>query len=131
MHRPLAVASLTAALVLTAAAPSQAAYRPGYNQQAKAVAKAVGCKSVRLAEGAGGMTKSSLVCNLRGKRVNLITFKNERQQIQWLDLVDIAFPDGGYVGVARGVVVVAKNGNRAAASTGARALNGAVVPVGL
>ncbi|XBB68730.1 hypothetical protein ABFU82_05270 [Nocardioides sp. WV_118_6] len=77
------------------------------------------------------MTKSSLVCNLRGKRVNLITFKNERQQIQWLDLVDIAFPDGGYVGVARGVVVVAKNGNRAAASTGARALNGAVVPVGL
>ncbi|WP_377323105.1 hypothetical protein ACFJIY_00445 [Pimelobacter simplex] len=131
MHRLVAIASIVAALVLSAAAPSQAAYRPKYDQQAKAVAKAIGCKNVRLASGASGTTKSSLVCNLRGKRVNIITFKNERQQIQWLDLVDLAFPDGGYVGVARGVVAVAKNGNRAAASSGARALGGAVVPVGL
>ncbi|WP_161605505.1 hypothetical protein [Pimelobacter simplex] len=33
--------------------------------------------------------------------------------------------------LARGVVAVAKDGNRAAASSGARALGGAVVPVGL
>lgn len=131
MHRLVASASIVTALAVSAAAPAEAAPRPGYNQQAKAVAKSVGCKNVRLASGSSGMTKSSLVCNRRGKRVNIVTFKNERQQVQWLDWVDLAFPDGGYVGVARGVVVVAKNGNRAAASTGARVLGGAVVPVGL
>jgi hypothetical protein len=45
--------------------------------------------------------------------------------------VDLAFPDGGYVGVGRGVVIVARNGNRAAASAGAAAVNGAVLPVKL
>ncbi|MEO9322083.1 hypothetical protein ABFT23_01250 [Nocardioides sp. C4-1] len=126
----LLIVSLAVVIGGTVQVPAQAAYQGGYNREAAAVASKIRCKNPRLHD-RGGATKSSLVCNLRGKRVNVITFRNERQQTDWLDVVDLAFPDGGYVGVGRGVVVVAYNGNRAAASAGARAINGAVVPVGL
>ena len=108
----------------------QAAYVGSYNRTASAVAKEISCLHPRLHDG-GGMTKTTLVCDLRGKRVNVITFTDARQQTRWLATVDLAFPDGGYVGVGRGVVIVALNGNRAAASAGAAAVNGAVLPVRL
>ena len=124
----VALATVVGALLPMASA--QAAYAGGYNRTASAVAKEIRCLHPRLHDG-GGMTKTSLVCDLRSMRVNVITFTGERQQTRWLATVDLAFPDGGYVGVGRGVVIVARNGNRAAASAGAAAVNGAVVPVGL
>ena len=59
------------------------------------------------------------------------SLSDERQQTRWPATVGLAFPAGGFVGVGRGVVIVAYNGNRAAASAGAAAVNGAVVPVGV
>jgi hypothetical protein len=125
----MTVATATAVAVVLPLAPAQAAYVGGYNKTATTVAKKIHCKNPRLHDG-GGQTKTSLVCDLRGTRINVITFKNERQETSWLDRVDDAFPDGGFVGVGRGVVIVAYNGNRTAASKGAAAVNGAVVRVG-
>ncbi|GAA2242205.1 hypothetical protein GCM10010401_13840 [Rarobacter faecitabidus] len=124
------IAAVIAALAFTGltAVPAQAA-TTGYGKTATTVAKSIKCKNLRIKRGSSAMTKSSLVCDLKGKRVNVITFKSEAQQIKWLDYVPAAFPYGGYVAVARGVVIVSKNGTKSAASAGAKALNGAVVPV--
>lgn len=99
----------------------------GLGRSASKVAKQVHCKHLRHRSGAGPMAFSGVVCDLKGKRVNVITFKSKRQQKTWLGLVYLAFPGGThYCGVGRGVVVIAKNGNRPAARVGARALRGFV-----
>lgn len=125
----IVTAVATGLLALSPPASAHSAFVGGYNKTAASVASAIDCAHPRL-QSSGGMTKTGLVCDLRGKRVNVITFSTEAQQVRWLDMVDLAYPRGGYVAVARGVVIVARDGNRAAASSGAAALNGAVVPVG-
>lgn len=130
MTRAGMVASVGAGvLVLAPVASAQAAYVGGYNRTSTSVANTIGCQNLR-GQDSGGTVKTTLVCDLHGKRVNVITFSSESQQTRWLGMVDAAFPRGGYVGVGRGVVIVAYDGNRSAASTGAAAVNGAVVPVG-
>lgn len=124
----IAVVVTSLAMISLTAAPAQAA-TTGYGKTATAVAKSIKCKNPRTKSGSSSMIKSGLVCDLKGKRVNVITFKSEAQQIKWLKGVPAAFPYGGYVAVARGVIIVSKNGSKSAASVGARALNGAVVPV--
>ncbi len=124
---------LVAALVVTMGAPVPVeAAQPvdGFRTSASKIAKQIHCKNPRRRDGGDTVTYSSLVCNLKGKRVNVITFKNKRQQRTWLGLVFLAFPRGKhYTGVGRGVVIIAKNGNRPAARVGARAVHGFVYTI--
>jgi len=131
MKKILTALALGVALVAAGfAAPVSAAPVTGYGKQATTVAKSIKCKNPRDKSGSSSVYKSGLVCDLKGKRINVITFKSEAQQVKWLANVQYAFiGEKAYVAVARGVVIVAKNGNRSAASKGAAALNGAVVPV--
>ena len=128
-HAGIVASLATGVLALAPIASAQGAYVGGYNKTSTSVANTIGCENLR-GQDSGGMVKTTLVCDLHGKRVNVITFSTESQQTRWLGMVDAAFPRGGYVGVGRGVVIVARNGNRPAASTGAAAVDGAVVPVG-
>ena len=131
MHIKRFFLALLAASVLISgigALPAQAKVS-GYGKTAASVAKKIKCKNQRLKSGAGEYTKSSLVCDLKGKRVNVITFKSENQQIDWLANVPFAFVDTAYVAVGRGVVIIAKSGSKSAAKVGAKAVDGAVVPI--
>lgn len=125
-----AVAPLVALFLLVGATgtPAQAA-TVTYNKSATAIAKSIKCKNHRNKSGKGHYSKSSLVCDLKGKRVNVITFRNESSQTDWLKDVRHAFDSTAYVGAAPGVVIVAKNGNRSAARVGAKAVSGIVVPI--
>ncbi len=67
------------------------------------------------------------VCWLKGKRVNVITFKNVEQQRSWNFFAKAAFGSGFFWGNGNGALVVAKNGNRPAAKLGARRLPGRLV----
>lgn len=130
MHiRKLVVLVLAAVLSITLLQqPASAAkkFKPGFNQKATSVAKAITCKNVRSKSGAGEFTKSSLVCDLKGRRVNVITFKDIRQQMEWTDTFPFAVEAGtkGYFGYNTGVVIVAKDLNKTSARVGAKALKG-------
>lgn len=118
------VVALTALLVSTAA-PAQAAFHAGYGSSATRVAKAIGCRD-RGPEHHGAAYRTAVVCHLHRQRVDVLTFRSRRQQARWLEFMDDVW-DAGYVAVTRGVVVTARNGNRRAAVVGARAIHGRVV----
>jgi hypothetical protein len=89
------------------------------------VAREIGCKHFNPNRG-GGMVYKTGVCWLRGKRVNVITFRTRHQQRNWNAGARAAFGPGFYWGNGTGALVVARNGNRPAAKLGARRLPGTV-----
>lgn len=94
-------------------AEQSAASRASYGLQAEKVARAGNCKNIRNRSDGGRYAHSALVCDLRGHRVNILTFKSEDQEVIWLALTCAFFPKQ-WIAVARGAVVTAKDGNRAA-----------------
>ena len=79
-----------------------------------------------MAHGSGALNLGSGVCYLRGKRVNVITFRGPFQQRAWNAGAKGAFSPRFFWGNGRGALVVAKNGNRPAAKLGARLLPGKI-----
>ncbi len=125
----LAASVLGLALALSLApAATAAAYRPGYDQRATDVASAIGCTKQRLRSGPSTFTRSALVCDLKGRRVNVITFRGRAQEREWRRMVPYALAPGtrGFYGHRKGVVVVAKSFGRKPARVGARAVGGTV-----
>jgi hypothetical protein len=129
MQRFVATALTTLATVgalATVAPEAQARTKPdGFTHSASSVAKQIACKRFH-GTGNGAFTKSSGVCWLAGKRVNVITFKNGDQQYDWWDVASEAFSERFYWAWGRGIIVVARNGNLPAARAGARRIHGHV-----
>lgn len=102
---------------------------PGYGTQATVVAKRIGCTDPRLRTGDTGVIHSGVVCDLDGRRVNVITFGSARQQARWVRLFPAAVPAGrtGHFARIAGVVGVARNVTRPPARVAAKALGGRVV----
>jgi hypothetical protein len=123
------VGVLLAMTVVLLPSTAHAGVPKGYGLQASAIAKSIGCKNVSHRSGNSQFTHSGLVCYLSGYRINIITFDSVGQQKAWIDLVPAAYPHGGYVATANGMVSVAKDGNRNAAKVAAHALHGTVVHV--
>ncbi|ANH38220.1 hypothetical protein I601_1789 [Nocardioides dokdonensis FR1436] len=118
------IISLVAALVLLApTAPSAAATHTHYGESAREVAAEIGCKRFDR-NGGGALNKDSGVCWLKGKRVNVITFRGHRQQRDWNDGAKAALPSGHWWANGKGALVTARNGNKAAAKIGAKLLPG-------
>jgi hypothetical protein len=128
------LAALVFALVAVVgnASPSQAAFAPvRFKMDAKTYAKKIGCKHAYYPGGSPGAKrfhiKNSVVCWLRSKRVNVITFKDYTGQQRWENfLVDAPLNDRIYWASAHGVVIISKNGTRSAACVGYRAVKGNV-----
>jgi hypothetical protein len=120
---------LTAVLTSTLAvlAPSSTAYAatasPYYGDSARSVAAHIGCKNFRRT-GDGALNHDAGVCWLKGRRVNVITFRNRQQDRDWNAGVKEWFGAGFWWADGQGAVVVAKNGNKPAARLGARRLPG-------
>lgn len=115
------------ALVLSqSSASASAKFRPGFNQSATKVATQIGCKNQRLQSNGNSVTKSGLVCDLRGRRINVITFRDIRQQMEWTNGFPAAIDPGykGHFGYNAGVLIVAKDLNRESAKLGAQVLHG-------
>jgi hypothetical protein len=134
--RALAVAALVAVLA-AAALPATAASattvtgvndpaRNHFGETSKQVAKEVGCKRWHGHSG-GRYAKSGGVCWVKGKRVNVLTFRGPKQERTWNRLALVALGRHFYWARGTGAVVVAKNGNRPAARIGANRLPGIVV----
>jgi hypothetical protein len=64
------------------------------------------------------------VCRVKGKRVNVITFRSRRQQRNWNDLAMIALPSDHWWATGKGALVTARDGNCPAAKIGAKRLPG-------
>lgn len=120
----LIVAMVTGGAVLL---PQTASAHPHnyYGDSARLVARYLDCKHF-VSHGTGAFNLGSGVCYLRGKRVNIITFRGPDQQHDWNIGVTRSFGPGFYWGNGQGAVVVAKNGNRPVARLGARLLPGQV-----
>jgi len=89
------------------------AARGDFGIEAERIARAGNCKNIRNRSRGGKLAYSALVCDLRGHRVNILTFSSLKQEAAWLGLVCTFYPKQ-WVAVARGVVITAKDGNRAA-----------------
>lgn len=124
---------LVAGLTL-AAAPAQgvrvtfhaAQAHTHYDETSRHVANELGCKRFR-GHGGGGTVYKTGVCWLKGKRVNVITFRSAVQQRYWNVYAKEAFGPRFFWGNGKGALVVARNGNRPAAKLGARLLPGRLV----
>ena len=80
-----------------------------YGDSARLVARYLDCKHF-VGHGSGTLNLGSGVCYLRGKRVNIITFRGPGQQHDWNAVARAAFGPRYYWGNGRGALVVAKNG---------------------
>ena len=126
MNRGTTIAAATAtAAVLTLSATPAAQASTYYGRTARSVAQQLQCVNF-VGHGGGGLTYKAGVCYLRGKRVNVITFRTRTQQRSWNAAAKSAFTTRFYWGNGTGALVVAKNGNRPAAALGARRLPGTV-----
>jgi hypothetical protein len=123
VKRAILAVLVTVGLTLTAAPADASTY---YGKTARAVAKHIGCKDFNGHRG-GGMVHKAGICYLKGRRVNVITFKNKEQQRSWNIVAKNAFGSKFFWGNGSGALVVAKNGNRRAAVLGARRLPGKLV----
>lgn len=103
------------------AVPAEAAAY--YGDSARSVAAHIHCKNFRRT-GGGALNKDAGICWLKGRRVNVITFRNRQQDRDWNGTAKEWFGPGFWWANGQGAVVVAKNGNRAAARLGARRLPG-------
>ncbi|MFC6286218.1 hypothetical protein ACFP3Q_07950 [Nocardioides sp. GCM10027113] len=119
------VISLVAAVALLAPAMPAAVAAPHnhYGESARKVAREINCKRFDR-NGSGHFNKDSGVCWVKGKRVNVITFRGPRQQRDWNDYAKALLPDGHWWANGKGALVTARNGNKPAAKIGAKRLPG-------
>lgn len=118
-------AALTAFASLAQAPAALAHHQPYYGMSAMAVAEHLGCQDFT-GHGAGELNIGSGVCWLKGRRVNIITFRGPAQQAEWNGAATVGFGPRFHWAVGRGANIVARNGNLDAARVGARALPGSV-----
>lgn len=126
----LLIMSMAFSVATSALSPAQAHHSGYYGDSSKAVAKHIGCKRFFRPDssgGAGAYNKDSGVCWLKGKRVNVITFRGSAQQREWNAAARFGLPSGHWWANGKGAVVTAKNGNKPAARAGANALPGKLV----
>lgn len=102
---------------------AEAATRNAYGKKATTVAAWGQCKNVRKQSNGGEYAYSGLVCDLRGHRINILTFTNKKLEITWIAVVCTFFPDQ-WLMVGKGFVITAKDGNRAAARAGKNVYGG-------
>ena len=128
MHRILgtllALALMSAGLCITASAPAQAA--DYYGDSARSVAHHIGCKRFRHT-GSGEYNRDGGICWVKGKRVNVLTFRGPRKQRDWNAVAKYVFNGDFWWANGKGAIVVARNGNKPAARIGARRLPGELV----
>lgn len=127
MRKSLAacVASFVVGLVgVLAAAPAEAT-TSYYGQTSRQVARELGCRHFTAHRGGGTVYRTG-VCWLRGRRVNVITFRGPAQQRRWNAAGAALLGRFYFWGNGRGAIVVARNGNLPAARLGARLLPGHV-----
>jgi len=102
---------------------STAEAETAYNRDAAAVARAGHCKNIRDHNNGGPYAYSHVICDLRGKRINLFTFSSKNQEVAWATLACLGLPDQ-WLMLAAGMIITAKDGNRAAAVTGKNVYGG-------
>jgi hypothetical protein len=124
MIKTLVGAAASLALV-AGTAPAEAAHNH-YGKSARHVAREIHCKRFDR-NGGGELNLDSGVCHVRGRRVNVITFRGRTQQTEWNGAAKLAFGPRFFWAKGTGAVVVARNGNKTAAKIGARRLPGRVV----
>ncbi|NYD58771.1 hypothetical protein BKA08_003009 [Nocardioides marinisabuli] len=116
----------TTSIVASTNGVAQAHHANYYGDSARSVAKHIGCKKFS-GNGGGELNKDSGVCWLKGKRVNVITFKGAVQQGEWNGAAKVALPSDHWWANGKGALVTARNGNKSAAQVGAKALPGKLV----
>jgi hypothetical protein len=120
---PLAIAATM--FMILGVSPAQAVHTH-YGESARRVATEIGCKNFT-GHGGGRFNLDGGVCWVKGKRVNVITFRGLGQQGDWNAVARVGFGPGFWWGNGKGAVVVAKNGNKPAARIGANRLPGNLV----
>lgn len=128
-------ASIAAAVLLLsitlAPAPARSgtpAADPGHshmNWSARKVADHIGCKGF-YPRPATSLFISTGICWQEGQRINIMTFRNEGQQVRYAGFLGVMRPRF-WLAFGRGAIIVAKDGNRPAAVVGRRALGSAQV----
>lgn len=113
---------LVGALTLGVPSPVVAAHTH-YDESARKVAREINCKNFRRT-GGGEFHKDAGICWLKGKRVNVITFRGPGQQRDWNAVARYGLPSNHWWANGEGAVVTARNGNKPAARIGARRLPG-------
>jgi hypothetical protein len=103
-------------------APAVAAHTH-YGESAREVAREIKCTNFRRT-GRGELNKDAGVCWLKGKRVNVITFRGPGQQREWNAVARYGLPSAHWWANGKGAVVTARDGNKPAAQIGARRLPG-------
>jgi hypothetical protein len=126
MRRMLVAGTTVAVTLVGLAGPAQAHEVRHWGDTARGLAKEIGCRNFRHT-GGGALNKDAGVCWVKGKRVNVITFKGAQQERDWNTVARFAFGPRYFWARGQGAVVVAKNGNRPAARVGANRLPGKVV----
>ena len=116
---------LTVFTLLAGTPTAHAGHQPYYGMSSMAVAEHLGCRDFT-GHGAGELNIGSGVCWLKGRRVNIITFRGPGQQAEWNGAATLGFGPRFHWAVGRGANIVARNGNLDAARVGARALPGRV-----
>jgi hypothetical protein len=120
------IALIIATLVIPAT-PAQA--HPGHSYMgwtAASVAKHTNCQRFSARKPLKSF-KSTGICWLNGKqRVNIMTYRTQKQQVGHVSLIATLRPKY-YVAFGHGVIMVARNGNYAAALAGKKALGTAQV----
>lgn len=121
----LVLAVLVASTLTLTAQAHAAGY---YGQSARTVATKIGCKNFYSTHGrSNGMTLGSGVCWLRGRRVNVLTYRGPAHQQTWNNVGKSLLGPNHYWATGTGANIIARNGNRPAAVVGARALPGRVM----
>lgn len=121
--RLVLVVLLVALTGITLAPPAQADTRDAYGKQAATVARWGDCRNVRARSDGGAYALSGAVCDLRGERVNILTFSRESQEVTWYTIACAGLPRQ-WVTLGAGFVVTARNGNKAAAKVAQRVYGG-------
>jgi hypothetical protein len=120
VKRLLTVVAVTALLLSTGPSAEAAT---AYHRDAAVIARAGHCKNIRDHNNGGVYAYSHVICDLRGKRINLFTFVNKDQEIGWAALACFGEPDR-WMMLAAGMIITAKDGNRAAARVGKNVYGG-------
>lgn len=113
---------LIGVLTLGPQSPALAAHTH-YGETARKVAREIHCKNFRRT-GGGEFNKDAGICWLKGKRVNVITFRGPGQQRDWNAVARYGLPSNHWWANGEGALVTARNGNKPAARIGARRLPG-------
>jgi hypothetical protein len=87
------------------------------------IARAGHCKNIRDHNNGGPYAYSHVICDLRGKRINLFTFSSKKQEVGWATLACLGLPDQ-WLMLGAGMIITAKDGNRAAARAGKNVYGG-------